>query len=169
MVRQERERRFISEYMLEMFPGGDFLLNVPLGPIPDYLLNAHGPQRAAAIYRPTRPRVDAVKWTADRYYVIEAKIREAKTGIGDLAFYRGLIANTPDLPFYAGQELVYRLVVPWSLDWVIASATENGIEVVVYWKDWIAEYVKERQHYFTQEYRDARAEKMRLRGLLGVD
>jgi len=155
--------------MLETFPGGDYLLNVPLGPIPDYLLNAHGPVKAAAIYRPTRPRVDAIKWAPNHYYVIEAKVREAKTGIGDLAFYRGLMSSTPDLPFYTGQELVYRLVVPWSLDWINAAATTNGIEVEVYWRDWIGDYVRERQRYFTQEYRDARAEKLRLQKLLGVD
>lgn len=169
MARQERERKYISEYMLETWPECDWLLNVPLGPIPDYLLDAHGPTKAAAIYRPTRPRVDAVKWTPTHYYVIEAKIREAKTGIGDLLFYRGLIPSTLDLPFYTSQEFVYRLVVPWSLDWVKAAAEENGIEVVVYLRQWIADYVEERKHYFTQEYRDARAEKMRLRGLLGVE
>lgn len=169
MARQERERRYIAEYMLETFPEGDYLLNVPLGPIPDYLLNSHGPQKAAAIYRPTRPRVDAVKWTPDKYYVIEAKIREVKAGIGDLTFYRGLIANTPDLPYYADQVIIYRLVVPWSLDWVVAAATETDIETVIYGREWIAAYVEERKHYFTQEYRDARAEKLRLRKLLGVD
>lgn len=169
MARQERERRYIAEYMLETFPEGDYLLNVPLGPIPDYLHNAHGPVKAAAIYRPTRPRVDAVKWTPYTYYVIEAKVREAKTGVGDLSFYRGLIPQTRDLPFYTGQSIVYRLVVPWALDWIQAAADAEGIEVVVYWQKWIAKYVKERQNYFTAEYREAREEKMRLREVLGVD
>jgi len=40
---------------------------------------------------------------------------------------------------------------------------------MVFWSDWIGEYVKERQHYFTAEYRAERAEKMRLREILGVD
>lgn len=33
----------------------------------------------------------------------------------------------------------------------------------------MADYVKERQHYFTAEYRAERAEKMRLREIMGVD
>lgn len=169
MGRKERERLYISEYCIETWPEGDFLLNVCLGPIPDYLLEAHGPAKAAAIYRPTRPRVDAVKWDKDHYYLIEAKVREIKTGIGDLAFYRGLIPSTKDLPYYDGQAFIYRLVVPWTLDWVTAAANQNGIEVVVYQRAWIEDYVKERQNYFTREYREARAEKMRLQKALGVD
>jgi len=60
-------------------------------------------------------------------------------------------------------------VVPWMIDWIKAAADGAGVEVVVFWVDWIADYVKERQHYFTTEYRAARAEKMRLREILGVD
>jgi len=169
MARQERERRYISEYMLDTFPEGDYQLNVPLGPIPEYLAKSHGPVKAASIYRPTRPRVDAVKWTPDRYIVIEAKVREAKTGIGDLTFYRSLVPQTIDLPWYDGQPITYRLVVPWSLDWLNAAAEAEGLEIVIYSKPWIDEYIKERQNYFTAEYREERAEKMRLRKALGVD
>lgn len=169
MARKERERRYISEYMVHEWPKGGWQLNVELGPIPQEYVDRLGLGRAAALFRPTRPRVDAVKWTKDRYYIIEAKIRDIKAGIGDLSYYRGMIPRTPDLPFYDGQEIVSRLVVPWMIDWIQAAADAAQVEVVVFMKDWIAEYVKERQHYFTAEYRDARAEKMRLREILGVD
>jgi hypothetical protein len=169
MARQERERRYISEYMKETWPEGNYQLNVELGPIPDEYVQRLGLSRAAALFRPTRPRVDAVKWAPDRYYLIEAKIRDIKAGIGDLTYYRNVLAETPDLPYHDGQPIIARLVVPWSLDWLLPIALANNIEVVVYEKDWIAEYVKERQNYFTAEYRAARAEKMRLREVLGVD
>ena len=169
MARKERERRYISEYMLHEWPQGAWQLNVELGPIPQEYVDRYGLGKAAAIFRPTRPRVDAVKWTPDKYYLIEAKIRDIKAGIGDLSYYRGMVPNTLDLPFYDGQPIICRLVVPWMIDWMIAAASAARVEVVVFEADWIADYVKERQHYFTSEYRAERADKMKLRKMLGVD
>jgi len=169
MPRKERERRYISEYMFKEWPEGDWQLNVELGPIPQEYVDRYGLGKAAAMFRPTRPRVDAVKWTPSTYYLIEAKIRDIKAGIGDLSYYSGMVPRTPDLPFYNGQELVYRLVVPWMIDWIKVAADAAHVEVMVFWSDWIADYVKERQHYFTAEYKAERAEKMRLREILGVD
>lgn len=169
MPRQERERRYISEYMKVHFPDGNWQINVELGPIPKEYVDRYGLGKAAAMFRPTRPRVDAVRWTKDRYYLIEAKLRDIKAGIGDLSYYKGMAKATPDLPFYDGQEIVSQLVVPWMIDWISWAAEAAQVEVVVFWVDWVADYIKERQHYFTAEYRAERAEKMRLREILGVD
>ena len=168
MPRQERERRYISEYMLSTWPEGEWQLNVELGPIPQEYVTRYGMSRAAAIFRPTRPRVDAVKWTKEAYYLIESKIRDIKNGIGDLSYYRGMARRTPDLPWYDNQPIVCRLVVPWFIDWIQVAAIEAQVEVVVFETDWIADYVKERQHYFTAEYRQQRAELMRNREILGL-
>ena len=151
------------------WPEGGWQLNVELGPIPKEYVDRYGLGKAAAMFRPTRPRVDAVKWSESAYYIIEAKIRDIKAGIGDLSYYRNMISSTPDLPYYDGQPLVCRLIVPWMIDWIKAAADAAQIEVIVYWSDWIADYVKERQHYFTAGYRDQRAEIKRLREILGVE
>ena len=45
MSRKERERLYLSEYMRETWPEGNFILNVCLGPVPDYLLETHGPAK----------------------------------------------------------------------------------------------------------------------------
>jgi hypothetical protein len=169
MARKERERRYISEYMLSTFPEGGWQLNVELGPIPQEYVDRYGLGKAAALFRPTRPRVDAVKWSPSAYYIIEAKIRDIKAGIGDLTYYKGMVAQTPDLPFYDNQPIICRLVVPWMIDWIKTAADAVGVDVAVFWSDWIADYVKERQHYFTAEYRAERADKMRMREILGVD
>lgn len=169
MPRQERERRYIAEYMTATWPEGGWQLNVELGPIPQEYVDRMGLGKAAAMFRPTRPRVDAVKWTPDKYYIIESKIRDIKSGIGDLSYYRGMLASTPDLPFYDKQLIIFRLVVPWMIEWIRAAADAAGVEVVVFHQEWIDDYVKERQHYFTAEYRAARATKMKLREVLGVD
>jgi len=169
MPRQERERRYISEYMKTHYPDQQFQINVELGPIPKEYVDRYGLGKAAAMFRPTRPRVDAVRWTPEKYYLIEAKLRDIKAGIGDLSYYRGMAKATPDLPFYDGQEIVALLVVPWMIDWISWAAEAAQVEVVVFWTEWIADYIKERQHYFTAEYRDERAKKMALRKILGVD
>jgi len=169
MARQERERRYISDYMLRTFPDCNYQLNVELGPIPSEYVRRMGLVKAAALFRPTRPRVDAVAWEADRYILLEAKVRDIKNGIGDLTYYRGLIPRTPDLPYYTGQPVVARLIVPWMLEWLNAAAAAVEVEVEVDYQEWIGEYVRQRQLYFTAEYRAARAEKKRLREILGVD
>lgn len=169
MPRKERERRYIAEYMKDTWPEGNWQLNVELGPIPQEYVDRYGLGKAAALFRPTRPRVDAVKWTPEAYYLIEAKVRDIKAGIGDLTYYGAMVKNTLDLPFYEGQPVIRRLVVPWMIDWIKWAADAAQVEVVVFWVDWIADYIKERQHYFTAEYRAERAEKMRLRDILGVD
>jgi len=169
MPRQERERRYISEYMFKEWPQGDYQLNVELGPIPQEYIQRHGLVRAAALFRPTRPRVDAIRWTDSTYYLIEAKVRDIKTGIGDLMYYQAQARVTPDFPYYQGQPIKALLVVPWMLDWLLPAAREAGVEVVVQWYDWIGDYVRERQHYFTAEYRLERQQKLRDRELLGLE
>ena len=168
-MRQERERRYVSEYLLEAYPDMQWQLNVELGPIPLEYITRHGLTRAAAMFRPTRPRVDAVRWTESEYILVEAKLRDIKAGIGDLMYYRTMVQATKDLPWYDGQKISYLLVIPWMLEWVQWAADEAGIEVVVFSPEWVEEYVRERQHYFTAAYRRERNEKMRLRRILGVE
>ena len=155
--------------MLTTWPQGGWQLNVELGPIPSEYIKKYGLQKASAIYRPTRPRVDAVKWTDNGYYLIESKLRDIKNGIGDLAFYQGMALQAPDLPYYDKQPIKLRLVVPWMIDWIRAAAEAANVEVIIFKPDWIDDYVKEKQHYFTSEYRAQRAEIKRLREILGVD
>ncbi|MBA7549182.1 hypothetical protein ES705_41658 [subsurface metagenome] len=131
MPRKERERRYIAEYMMQQFPKGGWQLNVELGPIPKEYVDRYGLGKAAALFRPTRPRVDAVLWTPGAYYLIEAKLRDIKAGIGDLSYYKGMAPKTPDLPFYDGQPFVCQLVVPWMIEWIRDAAEAAGCEVTI--------------------------------------
>lgn len=169
MPREDRERRYIQDYMLSQFPAGGWVTNVPLGPIPQEILSRHGLQAGAALFRPSRPRIDAVRWTNAGYWLIEAKIREPKHAIGDLLVYKALAGKTPDLPNYEGQPLLMRLVVPWALDWVQDEARVHGMELAIFLPAWVEDYVRERQEYFTRDYRLARDEKMRLRKAFGLE
>ena len=169
MPREERERRYIRDYLLKFYPGGGWVTNVPLGPIPQEIIARYGLQAGAKLFQPSRPRIDAVLLAANRYFLIEAKIREAKAAIGDLLVYRALAEKTPDLPLYDGQVLAMRLVVPWALDWVKLAAQEHGMDLVEFLPAWVEDYVRMRQDYFTKEWRMKREEIIRLREVLGVE
>ena len=169
MARQERERRFISEYVLKSWPAGTWKLNVPLGSIPQDLIRIHGEIGAANVFHPSRRRVDAVAWTPDAYYIIEAKIRDPFEGLGRLIVYALEAQETEDLPEYSGQPIVPRLVVPFVIERDRRAAFAHDIELVEFHPPWIDAYVQERQKYFTREYREERDEKKRMRELLGVD
>lgn len=169
MARQERERRYISEVMKEFYPDMNWQLNVELGPVPEDYVKQYGMKRAAALFRPTRPRVDAVHWTPETYYLIEAKLRDIKNGIGDLMYYRAQAEKTLDMPYYVGQPIKCILFIPWMIEWMREAATAAGVEVRVVSYPWIEDYIEEKKHYFTAEYRAERQEKMRLREILGVE
>ncbi len=169
MARAERERRYVADYLAQYYPRGGWMTNVPLGPIPEEITSQHGIARGAMLFRPARPRVDAVIWSTSHYWLVEAKIREAKSAVGDLLVYRTLADSTPDLPEYNGQEIHTRLIVPWALDWISRVATRYGMEMEIFLPAWVEDYVRERQNYFTREVRLARDEKMRLRQVLGVE
>lgn len=169
MPREERERRYVVDCLQHFYPRGGWSVNVPLGPIPDDILGRHGVLAGARLYRPSRLRVDAVYPAKDAYYLIEAKIRSPRDAIGNLMVYLELAKKTPDLPDYTGQPLKAKLFVPWSLDWIRAMATAQGFEVMEWVPAWVEEYVRERQLYFTRDYRVAREEKLRLRRTLGVE
>jgi len=169
LAREEREKRYASEYMMEAFPAGTYQLNVPLGEIPEEIIAMHGVQRGGAIFRPSRRRIDAVCWDGDTYKLIEFKIRDPFEGLSRLPTYLRLAKRSLDLPHYNDQPFEMILVVPFMLAWIKHDAEEAGITVVEYWREWIADYVREYQLYHSEEYRTKRAEVHRARRQLGLE
>lgn len=165
----QRERRYIAEYMLAFFPEGNYALNVELGPLPQEVVAVYGEQGAALRMRPWRRRIDGVAWRPEAYYLVEAKIRDALEGLGRLQTYRDLAKASLDLPGHDGQPFVMRLVVPFSLEWIKTAALAAGIELVEWMPAWIVDYFRERQEYFTPEYRAKRDERQRMRQLFGLE
>lgn len=169
MVRQERERRFISEYLVTNFEAGQWALNVPLGPVPTELIELRGLKNASALVRPQRRRVDGVAWDQDHYWIIEAKIRDPFEGIGRLIVYKDEAEAAPDLPGFDQQTIIPRLVVPYIIDRDRIAASRHDIELVQFLPGWIAEYVAGRQLYHTAEFRAAREERKRTLNALGLE
>ena len=169
MAREERERRYIAEWLLGNYPQGNYMTNVPLGPIPEEIIARHGLQAGARLFNPSRLRVDGVVWLPNLYLLVEAKIREPAHAIGQLLLYKALAEKTPDLPAYEGQPFRLTLVVPWSLDWIRQAAQAHDMDLQLFLPAWVEDYVRERQEYFTRAYRLSRDEKMRLRRTFGLE
>lgn len=171
MVRKtlQRETQFLSEYLVASFPDGNFKTNVEIGALEPEVVDRYGLEAAARVLRSWRRRIDAVAWYPDKYYLIEAKIRDPFEGLGRLHIYQLLALDTPDLPHYTGQPFVKRLVVPVAQQWIIKAALRDNMEVITFWRDWISDYVKEIQNYHTAAYRTARHEKLRMREILGLE
>jgi hypothetical protein len=167
--RLERERRYVADYAAQKLPPGSYITNVPMGAIPAEIIAKYGLEAGRKLFQPSRPRIDLVHWLPNHYYLIECKIREPKQAVGDLLYYLGLAPATYDLPNYSTQKFVARLVVPWIIPSVRTAAEHYGFEIVEFLPPWVEDYVRERQHYFSSEYKTVRDEKMRLRKSLGVE
>ena len=169
MPREERERRYVAEWLLATYPQGNYMTNVPLGPIPEEIIARHGLQAGARLFNPSRLRVDGVVWLPNLYLLVEAKIREPAHAIGQLLLYKALAEKTQDLPSYDGQPFRLTLVVPWSLDWIKQAVQAHNMDLQIFLPAWVEAYVRERQEYFTRAYRLSREEKMRLRRTFGLE
>lgn len=166
---QPRERRLIAEYVALKFPDRRVTLGCPLGPaiyrgedVGDDLL-------ALAMSRPWRLEVDALVVMDNALLLIEGKIQKWVDGMAKLPLYGSLVDATPELARYQGWERKLRLVIPWTMPQMEATAQNLGVELDVFAPDWIHEYVATLQSYWTREYQEARQGKIALRRRLGVE
>ena len=164
----QRETRLLWEFLQDRYPDEVWATNVELGPLPPEVIEAYGVTGTRNRLRPFRRRIDGVHWTPKVYELIEAKIRDPLPGLGALVVYQLLAEETPDLIGYTGQPFRKVLVAPFAPEWVTVVGRKLGVEVVEFWRPWIADYFEEIQNYFTRDYRIKRDERKRLRELLGV-
>ena len=166
---QQRQVRLTAEWMAERYPRGGYTLNAWLGPSLPGLVEEKGLERALRESAPWRPRVDALVVEADKVVLVEAEIRQPRNAVGHLLVYKSLVASTPELADHLGKPVVLVLLTPWTNATIEAMARESHIQVEVYNPAWIAEYVEELHVYWTREYQEARAQKMAIREMLGVE
>jgi len=148
-----RERRYIVEWAEKRFPDCEKRFNVPLGPIPEGIVQEFGPLKAARIYRPWRPDVDAIIICPGKIILAEAEIKNPRSAIGDLVVYRDLLPKTPELKRYLDRPIEVWMVIPWVTTWVRETAAEKGINIDIFIPDWLQEYVEELHKYYTKEGR----------------
>jgi hypothetical protein len=166
---QMRERRLISEYVAERFSKDRVILGCPLGSAPEKLIATLGPRRALRVARGLRPEVDALVVRGQQLIMVEAKIRAWVDGIAKLPLYKSLVPTTPELEQYKDYPVEMRLCFPWYSETIDQAAKNLGVVLDVYHKPWIDEYLEELGKYWSGEYITARAEKRRMREILGVE
>jgi len=150
---KQRERRLVSEYIMQHYPRNIVMYNFALGPPPEPIAKALPEEKALRVSRPWRPRVDAVVITEDKMILVEADIMNPRDGLGYLPMYKSLVPQTPELKRFLDKPVEMLLVLPWKAPWIEEAARAAGIQVAVFRPAWIDKYVEEFHKYWTKEYR----------------
>ena len=166
-LRREIEPRWVSWYIKENYPDAEVRLRCPLGRIPDELKELHGPAKAAKVYRPWRPEVDALVILPGAILLIEAKIFKYRNGLGQLIIYGALVRRTPELDVFQDRPILMHLLLPTPIPWIVDVAPEFGIEVVTAAPEWLMTIWEERDKYWTPGARMKRADRKTLLKKLG--
>ncbi len=168
-VRREIEPRWVSQYVKEFYPKAEAHLRCPLGPIPEEYAKLYGPAKAARVYRPWRPEVDALIVVKGAIVLIEAKIQKYMNGLSKLPVYKALLPSTPEfLPVSETRYVLMHLLLPYPIPWVKKAAESMGVEVIDWAPDWVLEIWEERDKYWTAEYRLKREDRKALLRKLGM-
>jgi hypothetical protein len=161
----QRERRYIVEWAEAKYPGAKKQFNVPIGPVPESVIQIFGFTKGTRFFRPYRPKVDCVIFLADKLIVAEAEIWVPKAALRDLILYKQLVPQTPEFSNYADKPNEFYLVMPERIGWVEEIAKQNNIKIDIFKPDWISEYVEMLGKYFTKEGALERAERKRRLGI----
>lgn len=166
-LRRDIEPGWVSWYIKTYYPDAEIRLRCPLGPIPPELNALYGPAKAAQVYRPSRPEVDAVVVLPGAILLVEAKIFKYMDGLAKLPVYASLVKSTPELKVLLPRHILMHLLLPKAISWVMTAAAELGVEVKVAAPDWVLAIWEERDTYWTPENRMRREERKELLRKLG--
>ena len=139
---KQRERRYVPEYVNEKYPVRVAVIyNMPIGPAPEDLVKKN-PEIPLAAFRRWRFFIDAVVITTDKMVLIEGKLRKPAEGLGQLLLYKRLLPETPELDPYKHLPVEMRLVTPRPDPRIIEAANGMGINIEIYTKPWVQEYLR---------------------------
>jgi len=167
-VRKERETRLVSEYVHSKYKDAEAVrFRCPLGPIPEELTREVGYGKAIGLMRPFRPEVDALVVTKDEIVLIEGKIFKWMDGISKLPVYASLVPETPELKQFLGRRLKMVLVTPKDMPQIKSAAAALGVEVDIFRPQWVEDYLKELEMYWSPESTQARNARKKILEMLG--
>ncbi len=140
---QQRDRRYVVEYVLLAFPGKPSFFNLRLGP-PPAALSAMAPginiDRLARVWKKT---CDAVVVNTVEFVLIEGELRRPVESIGELLAYRDLIYTTPELRPFGRLPVRMLLVTPLADPSLKDTFWKFNIEISIYQPKWAMEYLRE--------------------------
>ena len=168
-VRREIEPKWVSWYVKEHYPDAEVRLRCPLGPLPAELKQLHGPAKAARVYRPSRPEVDALIIMDDELILIEAKIQKYMDGLAKLPVYASLVPETDELSVFHDRPLTMHLLIPVLIPWVVAAAPRLDVTVKTSAPDWLLPIWEERDKYWQPAARIKRADRRAFLKSMGYE
>jgi len=137
------ERRYIVEYVTNKFPNRIWAgFNIRLGLPPDELRKRY-PNIPESHFKVWMPTADAIVVTKDSIYVVEAKIRNPRSALGQLVDYARRIPDTPELKRFLPRQIIKLLVIPLEDPELIKTCQELGINIDVYRPAWVVDYLRE--------------------------
>ena len=144
-VYQQRDGRYVAEFVSWAFPTDLKMFNVRLGPAPLELRLRYPDldvERWARVWAKT---CDAIVITPTALVLIEGELRRPLLAIGELLVYRDLIPQTTDLARYWRLPIRTTLLTPLP-DPTLETVLEHlEIGVIQYRPIWVEEYLHQVQ------------------------
>ncbi len=140
---QQRDSRYVAEFMSWAFPEDPKLINVRLGPVPLELRHRYPDldiDRWARVWDKT---CDAIVITPTALVLIEGELRRPIVAIGELLTYRELVPQTESLATYWPLPIRALLVTPLPDPTLDPVMQRLGIEVIQYRPLWVEQYLRQ--------------------------
>jgi len=141
LVTEQRERRFIVDYVRTRYPNDRAMFNVRLGGIPAKMEGVDIGGLSSNIYKVFNRYVDAIVIAQDRLLLIEAKILVDLGAVSQLEYYRSLVPQSPDLARYSALPIDLQIVTASADPSFVAFAASKGVNIVVFRPPYAVEYL----------------------------
>lgn len=138
---EQRERRYIVDYVRTKYPNNEAMFNVRLGGIPAKLEGVDIGGLSSNIYKVFNRYIDAVVILQNRLLLIEAKILADLGAVSQLEYYASLVQSTPELSQYSSLPLELHIVTASADPSFIGFATSKNITIDIYRPTYAAEYL----------------------------
>lgn len=125
---QQREAKFLNEWLMLKFPTALTWKRVRLGPLPD--------KKMGSLLKITLRWVDAVVYDGEKVYLIESTLKSDIGHISRLIEYARLFPETPEFTLLRDKPIEKILLIPYEWADLIAAAQREGIRVEIFKPAW---------------------------------
>lgn len=139
----QRDRRYVAEYVDQVYPHDKVFFNLRLGPPPIATAERYPGVDVNRYARVWKKTCDAVVVTEKEVVLIEGELRRPLLALGELISYRDLLFQTPELMAYAKLPVKSILLCPVYDPTLELQLKEHNIEAVVFRPKWADDYLKE--------------------------
>ena len=139
----QRDRRYVAEYVDQVYPHDKVFFNLRLGPAPIAVAERYPGVDINKYARVWKKTCDAVVVTEKEVVLIEGELRRPLLALGELISYRDLLFQTRELMPYAKLPVKSILLCPVYDPTMELQLKEHNIEAVVFRPKWVDEYLKE--------------------------